>query len=288
MLSISCDTMEVKSNLRLKKDELPNGIKPFYSCDNNDLWRYHINLGKMEVATIAQAIENVREVFAAAQTLIAVRVDLKFDDDKTPFHEKYKLHRLLMSLAAVKHGITNIYMDTDFITGELISVKFDTDTREAQYYNKERQKRGSGSELKTIGRFEVRSKKLSDVNLFEPQDGLAVSLIEKWLDYFHKAATPKTFSTLKARLNETIIGKYDGSTITSFLARFKDDMIYDRTQIKDLFSQLGQIKNGNDKSADVQTSRFLSNNKDFEVIDLDRIKRYLDELKAIVASATEI
>lgn len=280
--------MEVKSNQRLKKNELPNGIEPFYSCDNNELWRYKVNLGKMGVATIAQAIENVREVFAAAQTLIAVRIDLKFDDDKTPYHEKYKLHRLLMSLAAVKYGITNIYMDTDFITGELISVKFDTDTREAQYYNKERQKRGSGSELKTIGRFEVRSKKLSDVNLFEPQDGLAVSLIEKWLDYFHKAATSKTFSTLKARLNETIIGKYDGSPITAYIARFKDDMIYDRAQIKDLFSQLGQIKNGNDKSADAQTSKFLAKYKDFEVIDLDRIKRYLDELKAIVASATEI
>lgn len=287
MLSIKCDTMEVKSNLRLKKDELPEGIEAFYSCDNNDLWRYKVNLGKMEVATISQALDNVREVFAAAQTLKAVRVDLKFDDDKTPYHEKYKLHRLLLSLAAIKYNIQNIYMDTDFITGELISVKSDTATREAQYYNKERQKRGSGSELATIGRFEVRSKKLS-INLFEPQDGLAVSLIEKWLEYYHKAATPKTFTTLKARLNETIVSKYDGSPITAYIARYKNDMIYDRAQIKELFSQLGQIKNGNDKSADVQTSKFLRKYKDFEVIDLDRIKRYLDELKDIVANATEI
>lgn len=287
MLSISCDTIEIRTELHRKQRELPEGIYNLNYYDNNALWKYKVTLDKMGVKTIKQAFENVKEVFEGAQTLIATRIDLKFDDDTTPYHEKYKLHRLLMSLAAVKNNIKNIYMDADYITGELISIKFDTDTREASYYNKERQKRGSGLRLTTIGRFEVRSKQLN-VNLYEPQDGLAFDIVTKWLDYFREAANPRTYTKLKAQLNETIIGKYDGSPITAYIARFKDDMIYDRAQIKDLFSQLGQIKNGNDKSADAQTSKFLAKYKDFEVIDLDRIKRYLDELKAIVANATEI
>ena len=286
MLSIKCDTMEIRSELAFDEWQLPNGIEVMTSRPKS-LNRYKVNLSKMYVSTINQAIEIVREVFKDAQTLILVRVDLKFDDSKTPFHEKYKLHRLLLSLAAVKYGITNIYMDTDFITGELISCKIDTDTREAQYYNKERQKRGSKSALKTIGRFEVRSKKL-EINLYEPQDGLAIALIEKWLDYFRKAANPKTFTTLKTRLNETIIGKYDNTSITSFIARYKEDMIFDRAQIKQLFAELGEIKNGNTQSADAQTSKFMKKYKDFEVIDLARINSYLDDLQAIVANAIEI
>lgn len=292
MLSIRCDTMEIRSELAFDEWELPEGIEEMTSRAKA-LNRYKINLNKMHVETIKQAIKKVKEVFAGAETLELVRVDLKFDDTKTPFHEKYKLHRLLLSLAAVKNNITNIYMDTDFITGELISCKIDTDTREAQYYNKERQKRGSNSQIKTIGRFEVRSKQLHkdkniNSNLFEPQDGLAIALIEKWLHYFREAAKPKTFTTLKARLNETIIGKYDGTSITAYIARYKDDMIFDRDQIKTLFAELGKIKNGNDKSAAAQTTNFLKKYKDFEVIDLIRINSYLDELQAIVAKATEI
>lgn len=289
-LSVSCDTMEIRSELVFKKWQLPNGIEEMTSRAE-DLNRYKVNLSKMGVSTIQQALENVREVFCEAQTLILVRVDLKFDSD-TPFHEKYKLHRLLLSLAAIKYGITNIYMDTDFITGELISCKFDTDTREAQYYNKERQKRGC-KDLKCIGRFEVRSKQLHkdaniNSNIFELQNGLAVALIDKWIKYFREAVTVKNYSKLKARLNETIISKYDGATLTSYIARFKDDMIFDRSQIKELFAVLGKIKSNTGNSADVQATKFLKKYEDFEVIDLDRINSYLDELQAIVASATEI
>lgn len=285
MLSVSCDTMEVRSELSFEFERLPNGIEEMTSRAR-DLNRYKINLHKMGVKTIRQAVENVQEAFEGAQTLTLVRVDLKFDYTDISFHEKYKLHRLLLSLAAIKYNISNIYMDTDFVTGELISCKFDTDTREAQYYNKERQKRGC-KDLACIGRFEVRSKKLG-IDLFEPQDGLAVSLIDKWLKYFRDAATVKIFTKLKSKLNETIISKYDGASLTSYIARYKDDMIFDRAQIIELFSELGKLKNKTGKSADVQASKFLKKYKDFEIIDLARINCYLDELQAIVANATEI
>lgn len=278
MLSISCDTMEIRSELNLP---FIAGIEQMYCCGG--LWFYKVSLRKLGVKTIDEALQIVREEFTGAQQLILSRVDLKFDDNETPYKAKYKLHRLLLSLAATRYTIKNIYMNADYITGELLSCKIDTDFKEAEYYNKRRQKQNMNIE----SRFEVRSKRLG-INLYEPQHGLQYQLIIDWLDYFMAAATAKTYTTLKAEINKAIISQYDGTPLMSYIARFKDDIIFDRAQIKDLFAELGRQKGNKDNSADVQATRFLNKHKNFEVMDIARINSYIHTLKGVVANATQI
>ena len=203
---------------------------------------------------------------------VKTRIDFRFDSfDNDTYQGLLKLNKVIILLLSQEYKMGNRYVSYDPLSLEDLTIRVQSDTLEAENYNKALQEPDGD----VNSRLELRSKRL--YNSTTDEQGKESTELNKWLDRLDKAVTKDNFYRLQDMINVSLLDKYNtekdtkGFKISAFIYKYQDS-IFSSRQMTNFFASVGSA------NPQQQAKNYKTRNK-IEYFSFNDLQFYVEKIK---------